>query len=564
MLAVATAALTWTTPGTAFSAAPTLTAVRTIGGPGHAAHYGWGADTVPDGLPGAGNVLVSDYWNYRVTELDPQGNVVRHVVAPNLDVHQAPYDVAVNPVNGNIAVGDVDAGATVDIYDRDGRLLRQCGSAARWTYPAWLDYAPDGRLAVADSRGHKIVVIDDASCAVLFQLGPHSNTSLRASTPRGVDFAPDGTLWVANNGSRRLVQWRLDRTSATALRSLPVRGDDLRGLLVNPDNDLIYLVQAAGAAVDVYDDTGAMVDTWGGRGTSEGRFTDGGRGITRDLAGNIWVGDMPNFRTQKFSPTGTFLQTAPVGASPPPVGGYCQPEDVAVLGDGTVAGIDSFNWRVNLHQADGTPLRAFGTRLELNYPRGIVADRAENTLVVINSDAQRIDKYTPTGRRVWSVPGRGWSGAVDEADGRIYVPDPVTGSVRVVNRNGSSAGTIGSGLQTPRGIAVDPVDRTLWIANWGSGRVVHLSRTGRALGGFATGLTGLTGLEVDEETVYVSSKGVHQIRMFSKSGTAQGSFGSLGSGLGRLNAPAGLELVGDRLFVMEAGNERITELRVDR
>src|ERR1700754_3779070 len=73
-------------------AATTLQAVRIIGGPGHAGHYGWGAEVIPPGRPRAGNVLITDYWNFRITEFDQQGNVVGHPVT-NDGRHQAPYDV---------------------------------------------------------------------------------------------------------------------------------------------------------------------------------------------------------------------------------------------------------------------------------------------------------------------------------------------------------------------------------------------------------------------------------------------------------------------------------------
>ena len=50
--------------------------------------------------------------------------------------------------------------------------------------------------------------------------------------------------------------------------------------------------------------------SFGAEGTGPGQFSGGGRDITVDGDGNVWVGDMPNFRVQKFSPTGQFLLSA--------------------------------------------------------------------------------------------------------------------------------------------------------------------------------------------------------------------------------------------------------------
>lgn len=563
---VLTAALLLVAPLLAVSVAPahavtTLQAVRIIGGTGHAGHYGWGAETIPAGQPRAGNVLVTDYWNFRITEFDQQGNVVGHPVT-NDGRHQAPYDVAINPVNGNIAFGDVDGGNQVDIYSSTGTYLRSCGNASRWNYPAWLDYDANGRLAVADSRGHKIVVVNDATCAVIYQFGSQGSGVSQFNTPRGVDFAADGTLWVHDANNRRVSQWSLGASSASRIRSFPVAGGDMRGILARDGE--IYSVNAAQSRVNVYNAaTGALVRFWGGRGTGDGQFVDGGRGITADGSGNIWVADMPGFRTQKFTPAGQFLLAASEPPGPPPVGGYNLPESVAGMSDGTVVGIDTFNWRVNVHNADGSPRLAFGTRNDFNYPRGLAAHRSANQIVIGDTDAGQVEKYTLTGQRIWQANGvKPWGLAVDQVDGRIYAAEFQSNRVRVVNSNGTLGATFSGGLSNPRFVAVDPVDRSVWVSNHGSGRIVHFSSTGQQLGSFASGAGTAAGIAVSNDTIFLASKSGNQIRMYSKGGTLTGTFGGSGTGLGRFRSPVGVDLVGDRLYVMEFGGERIHELRV--
>lgn len=542
-------------------AATTLQAVRIIGGTGHAGHYGWGAEVIPPGRPRAGNVLITDYWNFRITEFDQQGNVIGHPVT-NDGGHQAPYDVAVNPVNGNIAFGDVDAGAQVDIYSATGTFLRSCGNRQRWLYPAYLDYDGSGRLAVVDSRGHKVVLVDDATCAVVYQFGSQGFGPAQFNTPRGADFAADGTLWVndANNG--RVDQWALGATSASPITSFPVAAGDLRGLLARDGE--IYSVNAAQSRVNVYSaTTGALLRFWGGYGMGNGQFVDGGRGIAADGSGNIWVADMPGFRTQKFTPQGQFLLAATEPPGPPPVGGYALPESVAAFSDGTVAGVDTFNWRVNVHNADGSPRLAFGTRNDFNYPRGLAAHRSAHQVVVGDTDASQVEKFTLGGQRLWTASGvKPWGLAVDQVDGRIYAAEFISNRIRVVNSNGTLGATFSGGLANPRFVAVDPVDRSVWVSNHGSGRIVHFSSTGQALGSFASGAGIAAGIAVNGDTIFLADKSGSQIRMYTKSGAPTGTFGGGGTALGRFRSPVGLDLLGDRLFVMEFGGERIHELRV--
>ena len=371
---------------------------------------------------------------------------------------------------------------------RPAPFLRSCGNGTRWRYPAYLDYDAQGRLAVADSRGHKIVMTNDANCNVLFQFGTQGGGASQFNTPRGIDFAPDGTLWINDTNNRRVepVERRRDRPRPGS-SSFPVESGDLRGLMYR--NGEVYCVNAATARVNVYNaTTGALARFWGGYGTADGKFVDGGRGIAADGSGNVWVADMPGFRTQKFTPQGQFLLGATEPPGPPPVGGYALPEGVAADDDGTVVGIDSFNWRVNVHNADGTPRLAFGTRNNFNYPRGIAMHRSANTIVVGNTDSAQVDKYSMTGQRLWTADGREAVGRrVDQVDGRIYAAEFIANRIRVVNSNGSLGATFTGGLSNPRGVAVDPTDRSIWVSNQGSGRIVHFSSTGQTLGSFASG-----------------------------------------------------------------------------
>jgi DNA-binding beta-propeller fold protein YncE len=239
------------------------------------------------------------------------------------------------------------------------------------------------------------------------------------------------------------------------------------------------------------------------------------------------------------------------------------PESVAGFSDGTVVGIDTFNWRVNVHNADGSPRLAFGSRSTFNYPRGIAAHRSANQIVVGDTDASQVEKYTMTGQRLWQANGvKPWGIAVDQVDGRVYAAEFISNRIRVVNSNGSLGATFSGGLSTPRFVAVDPTDRSVWVSNHGSGRIVHFSSTGQALGSFASGAGTAAGIAVSGDTIFLADKLGNQIRMYTKAGTPAGTFGGSGTGLGRFRNPTGLDLVGDRLYVMEFGGERIQELRV--
>jgi len=275
---------------------------------------------------------------------------------------------------------------------------------------------------------------------------------------------------------------------------------------------------------------------------------------------------MPGFRTQKFTPTGRVVLAAPDPPSPPPPGGFNQPGGVGVDDDGTVYVADTFNWRVQRFDPAGHFVSQFGSRLVVNYARGLAVDRREGTVVVGNTDAQQVDKYAADGTRLWSVPGvKSISVAVDQRDGTVYGAQYLANKVTVLSADGRVLREFGAGLlDDPRGVAVDPSDRSVWVSNQGTGQIVHFSRAGAALGSFPSGAVRAADLEIDADTVYLADQLGDRLRLFAKTGEPRGTFGSTGTALGRFRGPQGMDLLGDRLYVTESGGERVQELRLTK
>jgi tripartite motif-containing protein 71 len=549
---------------------PTVTPVRILGGPGHAGLYGWGAATMSDG-----SVLIGDYWNFRVQQFEKTGALRRTAVARD-GRHQAPFDVAVDLRDDSVYVSDTDGGRNIDKYDKFGAYQFSFGSQSWFKYPSWLEVDSAGRVAVGDSTGNKIVVVDSAG-QKLYEFGSSGTAPGQLKDPRGLGIDAQDNLYVADNGNKRIQVFALGATGATLVRSWSTPVGDYRGLTVDKANGWVYLVNAGAGKVEKYDLSGTPLGSFGGFGMAPGRFLDGGRGITVDGDGNVWVGDMPNFRAQKFSPSGQVLLQAPNPAVPPPPGGFAMPGNAALDAAGNLFVIDTYNWRVQKLSPAGTFIRQWGRRggavdpNGLQYPRGIAVDKRDGSVVVADTDNSVLKKYTNDGVFQWrSTTTKSF--AVDVGpDGTIYAPDFQTHVVRVFGADGSVRPSIGAGaLDNPRGIAVDD-DGTLWVSNRDSGTVVHLSASGTVLGSFGglgatdSTLSGAADVEVDGAYVYVADKNANRVKVWTKAGEPVYAFGSGGKALGRMQGPVGLDLTpSGRLYVTEFtfGNERVQEFQI--
>ncbi|MCA1674061.1 MAG: SMP-30/gluconolactonase/LRE family protein, partial [Actinobacteria bacterium] len=300
-----------------------------------------------------------------------------------------------------------------------------------------------------------------------------------------------------------------------------------------------------------------------------GKFVSGARGVTVDGDGNVWVGDMPNFRAQKFSPSGAFLLAAPNPAQPPPDGGFRMPGGVALDAAGNIFVADTFNWRVQRFAPSGAFSLKWGHRGGgtdgFNYARGIAVDQANGDVLVGDTDNQAVKRFTNDGKLRWATPGVKVFALDVAPDGRTFAADFQTNNVKVLSPGGALVSTFATGqLANPRGIDVDP-DGSIWVSSRGHGVVKHFSATGALLGQLGTGqLVSPADVESDATNVYVADQGANQIKVFTKAnGTYVGSFGSGGSTLGRMLGPQGLHLTpAGRLYVLEMTGERVQEFQV--
>ncbi len=595
-----------------------LLPVRSIGGPGHAELYGWGLATALDG-----SVYVGDYWNYRIQHYATDGSLLGTIVPKRLEgaaPHQPPYGIAVDPRNGDIYFGDVDSDATVDKYAADGTFLFEFGGRGtdptpagtgfgQFAYPSRVAVASDGLVVVSDSRAEKLAVYDDSG-NVLFEMEGQLFGDPVLGRPRGVAFDDSDRLYVADAllQTVQVFEFTAGRDALTYVTSYGIKKDhpgepnpgelglDLRGIAIDNAGDWLYVVDADTGYVAKFSTTdGQFLTFFGGEGTADGKFNGGGRDITVDGDGNVWVGDMPNFRAQKFSPWGQFLMKIPTTNSPPPPGGFAEPRSAAVDAAGNVFVTDTHNWRIQKFDAAGNFVTQWGSRgpdaEEFNYAKGIAVDWATGDVIVSDTDGNAIKRFDNDGNprclidKHGSEPGQ-FKGALSVdvgSDGLIYVADTQNGRIQVLETNPAPGdckievrpangvlGSPGTGLgqfQATNGVAVD-TDLTVWVTDRLLGRVTHLANDGTYLGSFGDGVgTGPTeferasDIEVDDQFVYVSDADANRIKIWRKDGTFVREWGAGGGSLGQLQRPHGMDLTPDgRLYITEQTNERVQEV----
>jgi hypothetical protein len=101
-----------------------------------------------------------------------------------------------------------------------------------------------------------------------------------------------------------------------------------------------------------FDATGALVDTWGVKGSGQGEFSYPS-GIAVDAAGTVYVADTFNHRIQQFDNAGNFMSEW--GSEGNGDGAFNLPFGVATDSSDTIYVADTFNNRIQIFDFSDKP-----------------------------------------------------------------------------------------------------------------------------------------------------------------------------------------------------------------
>jgi DNA-binding beta-propeller fold protein YncE len=303
---------------------------------------------------------------------------------------------------------------------------------------------------------------------------------------------------------------------------------------------------------------------------------NGPRGVAFDSAGDMYVTDTYNYRIEEFSPTGT----SDGGDT------YALDQAWGSRGDGP----GDFNYARLMCWDPLVPLESGGS----------------GALVVANTDSDmavgwNTNSNTPVVAQSAAGPWETASGtppvgslddpygvACDPTTGDVYVANSNGGNIVVLDASGTELGIMGTlpkgKLGFTQGIWVDS-DGSVWVDSGTTDTIYHFASwasadPGAFLGsvspdaalGVASGAAGTYGIAGDGGYIYVALPSINEVGQFVRDGASTatgtcaaqlclvGTFGSRGTGVGKLATPQGLAFGPDGdLYVVEENNDRVSQ-----
>jgi sugar lactone lactonase YvrE len=516
-----------------------------IDGIGTAAAFNYPSGVAVDG---AGNLYVSEIYNFDVCKITPAGAVTTLAgmagAGGNSDGMGSaarfsnPNGVAVDAW-GNIYVADTDNNRVCEITPGGtvSTLRTADGAVAYFHRPQKLGLDAAGNVYVSDSSSHRLLKLTAAGDLATFATLPTDLPLDPASGPYAVGVAVDalGNVYIADTGNsaiRRVTPGGVVTTVAgfgPGFGSADGAGSGARfyfpaGIATDASANL-YVADSANHTIRKITLTGAVTTVAGLAGAagaadgvgSAARFFSPAA-VTLDSAGNLFVADTGNFTIRKISPAGVVTTVAGLAGAPGSVDAagsaarFYSPQSLAV---------DATN---NIYVADlGTARSPYATRAI----RKIAPDGSVTTLT-----------WLPLTIGVPPRPPLALSIAIDRA-GNLYAADYYSAVVWTIAPDGTA--TILAGVAA--------YENTQSID--GPGEVARF--------------TAPAGVAVDAQgNVYVTDS--HAVRRISSQGvvtTLAGAANIFGSADGagwaaRFNGPSGLAKDNaGRLYVADTDNHTI-------
>ena len=271
-------------------------------------------------------------------------------------------------------------------------------------------------------------------------------------------------------------------------------------------------------------------------------------------------------------------------------GQLAAPRNVAVAPDGRIYVLDSGNHRLQVFDAEGNPVGAWGSfgaePGQFNEPWGIAVN--DEYVFVADTWNHRIQKFTLDGEYVASF---GASGAPDIEtgdeglglffgprslvlldDGRLLVTDTGNHRMQVLDTEGNFQFQIGGfgnqlgQMNEPVGISQGP-DGLLYLADTWNARIQEFTPELFALSDWRVDAWSGTSINNKPYTavdsagrIFVTDPEGYRVLIFNRDGSYLARFGTFGAGPNDLGLPNGIFIDGeDNVYVADSGNNRIVK-----
>jgi DNA-binding beta-propeller fold protein YncE len=520
------------------------------------------------GADSAGTMWIADSGGSRIDEIT-SGGTLSYVTPSSGTQLNNPRSLSIDVSNpSDLWVTDTGNNGIVEMTT-SGTVLMRLGAT---TSPALSLKSPFGNannateLFVADTYDHRVVAVSKATGDTLWSSSttcpaPGGKALLRI---RDVAVGSDGNVYAADTDNNRIVEFNASTGACIGTGWAGVTGHTLHQprALTSDGSGGLWIAEDGGAPALVHYNNAGTTFLGSTTNSGSGGFLEP-EGVFLDGA-NVVIADPFAYRTITF----TVAEANANGAGTalfkggPVLGGFNNPFGVAFAPNGDCFVTDMFNQRIEKFSGcTGTPIATgqFGGGVgNMQNPRGISVSPDGSTVILVNSEDERIDFFSAStlayessinpvvstcGGKKMYFPHQA---AYDASNNSYWVAD--TNNKRILDLSATTGDclanwTDGGAIKAPRGIAWDGTN--VWVADAQTGEILKCTTTGSCTvaakrSGTPTKVKSPWNLTIANGDLYIADEGASAVVVMNLSTNALvESFGTPGTdpGLGEFGSP---------------------------
>jgi len=258
---------------------------------------------------GSGEVWITDAKNNRmekwtIPNLKPTYSSTFGSKGTGNGQFEEPAGIAVNPINGNLAVSD-EVNGRVEVFNEKGEFIKTVGKKGsgkgEFSKPRGVAIDAEGKIWVTDTGNNRVQELSEAG-TYLAKFGSTGSGDGEFESPKGLAVDSKGNVWVADSGNNRVQEFNKELKYQRKFST----GKNPVGVAIDPKGNVWSDNDGETGALEEHTETGELIRKIVPSGEGIGRLQEPRR-LAIGLNGELWVPDAANDRVEVFNQKGEYV-----------------------------------------------------------------------------------------------------------------------------------------------------------------------------------------------------------------------------------------------------------------
>jgi sugar lactone lactonase YvrE len=217
---------------------------------------------------------------------------------------EEPAGIAVNPMNGNVAVSD-EVHGRVEVFSEAGTYItkfgKNGGGEGEFKEPRGVAIDAEGNIWVTDTGNNRVQEFTEAGIYIA-KVGTKGSGDGEFKSPKGLAIDSKGNIWVADSENNRVQEFNKEGKYQRKFST----GTNPIGVAIDPKGNVWSTNEDETGVIEEHTETGELIRKIVSSGKGIGQLLKPKR-LAIGLNGELWIPDAGNNRVEVFNQKGEYI-----------------------------------------------------------------------------------------------------------------------------------------------------------------------------------------------------------------------------------------------------------------